>query len=105
MRFRRPRHAHARTVALARTRPTSGGRGHGTREKFLHVSEFIFWHYSFGGSLPNFLCRLRRCIPSFRAAREMLPPQSVRIRWMCSHSTRASDGVPSGESVGGSFSV
>lgn len=36
--------------------------------------------YSRGGSLPSLRCRLRRWIPSFRAACEMFPPQSARMR-------------------------
>ena len=32
-------------------------------------------------------------MPSRRAASEMLPPQSLSTRWMCSHSFRASEGA------------
>ena len=35
----------------------------------------------------------RRCSPSTRAACEMLPWHSVITRWMCSHSTLASEGT------------
>jgi hypothetical protein len=49
--------------------------------------------YSRGGYFLSFSCKERRCIPSRRAASEMLPPQSESTRLMCSHSARASEGA------------
>ena len=45
-----------------------------------------------GGYFFSFSCSVRRVMPSRRAASETLPPVSARMRWMCSHSARASVG-------------
>ena len=55
------------------------------------------------GNLPSLRCRLRRWMPRRRAAWVMLPPQSASTRWMCSHSTRAREGVAGSTSVAGAF--
>ena len=49
--------------------------------------------YLVGGYFCSLRCRLRRWMPSRRAASEMFPPASESTRLMCSHSARASDGA------------
>ncbi len=48
---------------------------------------------SWGAFRWSLRCRERRWIPRRRADSEMLPPQSERTRWMCSHSIRAREGA------------
>ena len=56
-------------------------------------------HQRIGGYLPSLRWRVRRSIPSQRAACETFPSQSVRTRWICSHSTRSREGVSGGTSL------
>src|SRR5207248_10845355 len=49
--------------------------------------------YALGGCFWSFRCSVRRCILSLRAASEMLPLQSARMRLRYSHSCRSSDGT------------
>ena len=58
-----------------------------------------YWGHLRGGYLESFRWRERRCKPRSLAACETLPPQSVRTRWMCSHSTRARLGTVVGRRV------
>lgn len=49
--------------------------------------------YCPGGYFVSFRWSDLRCRPSSFAACDTLPPQSVSTRWICSHSTRASEGT------------
>jgi len=81
--FVTPLHAGAGSAA---TRPVSfaGITARTNRRRVPHRG---------AGYFASLRCRERRCSPSRRAACEIFPSQSVRTRWMCSHSTRASDGT------------
>ena len=50
-------------------------------------------------------CRVRRCIPRARAVLAIFPLCSSNTRWICSHSTRSSEGIAAGGggSTGASF--
>ncbi len=79
-------HATGRTVNLPRNREPSYGAGPRWAAAYQRA-------YLLGGYFWSLRCRLRRWMPSRRAASEMFPPASESTRLMCSHSARASDGA------------
>jgi hypothetical protein len=84
---RRSRRAHRRHMELGKTRQQNGSKASAQTRDSGGAAHWA------GGYLDSFLCRERRCRPSNRAAWVMLPWHSASTIWMCSHSTRASDGT------------
>lgn len=79
-------HATGRTVNLPHFREPS----YGARSPWASTYHRA---YLLGGYFWSLRCKLRRWMPSRRAASEMFPPASESTRLMCSHSARASDGA------------